>query len=73
MNFFIRIKDLMLRELRILSKNHMYGFCMVVFPLLTMVFFTTFLDEGLPEDMPIALCARSTPSRTRRLWPAILR
>ena len=67
MNFFIRIKDLMLRELRILSKNHMYGFCMVVFPLLTMVFFTTFLDEGLPEDMPIGVVDLDNSHTSRSL------
>ena len=67
MNFFIRIKDLMLRELRILSKNHIYGFCMVVFPLLTMVFFTTFLDEGLPEDMPIGVVDLDNSHTSRSL------
>ncbi len=67
MNFFIRIKDLMLRELRILSKNHIYGFCIVVFPLLTMVFFTTFLDEGLPEDMPIGVVDLDNSHTSRSL------
>ena len=67
MNFFIRIKDLMLRELRILSKNHIYGFCMVVFPLLTMFFFTTFLDEGLPQDMPIGVVDLDNSHTSRSL------
>ena len=67
MNFFIRIKDLMLRELRILSKNHIYGFCMVMFPLLTMVFFTTFLDEGLPQDMPVGVVDLDNSHTSRSL------
>ena len=67
MNFFIRIKDLMLRELRILSKNHMYGFCMVVFPLLTMFFFTTFLDEGLPQEMPVGVVDLDNSHTSRSL------
>ena len=67
MNFFIRIKDLMLRELRILSKNHIYGFCMVVFPLLTMFFFTTFLDEGLPQDMPVGVVDLDNSHTSRSL------
>ena len=67
MNFFIRIKDLMLRELRILSKNHMCGFCMVVFPLLTMFFFTTFLDEGLPQEMPVGVVDLDNSHTSRSL------
>lgn len=67
MNFFIRIKNLMLRELRILSKNHIYGFCMVVFPLLTMAFFTTFLDEGLPQDLPVGVVDLDNSHTSRSL------
>ena len=67
MKFFIRIRDLMLRELRILSKNYIYGFCMVVFPLLTMAFFTTFLDEGLPQDLPVGVVDLDNTSTSRSL------
>ena len=58
---------IMLRELRILWKNPIYGFCMVVFPILVMVYFTTLMEEGLPEDMPIGLVDQDNTSTTRAL------
>ena len=56
-----------LRELRILWKNPIYGFCMVVFPIAAMVFFTSLMDEGLPEDMPIGIVDQDNTSTTRSL------
>jgi ABC-2 type transport system permease protein len=56
-----------LRELRILKKNHIYGFCMVVFPLMTVLFFTTMLSEGLPQDMPIGVVDLDDSSTSRGL------
>ncbi len=58
---------IMLRELRILWKNPIYGFCMVVFPILVMVYFTTLMEEGLPEDMPIGIVDQDNTSTTRAL------
>ena len=55
------------RELRILYKNRIYGFCMVVFPLLAMVFFTSLMDEGLPEDMPVGVVDLDNTSMSRGL------
>ena len=45
----------------------MYGFCMVVFPLLTMVFFTSLLDDGLPQDLPVGVVDLDNTSTTRAL------
>ena len=57
-----------LRELNIiLRKNPIYGFCMVVFPLMTMFFFTTMLDEGLPQDLPIGVVDMDDSSTSRGL------
>ena len=58
---------IMLRELRILWKNPIYGFCMVVFPILVMVYYTTLMEEGLPEDMPIGIVDQDNTSTTRAL------
>jgi len=49
------IWHLMNREMRILWKNPIYGFCMVVFPIAVMLFFTTLMDEGLPQRLPIGV------------------
>ena len=55
------------RECKILFKNRIYGFAMVVFPLLAMVFFTSLMDEGLPEDMPIGVVDLDNTSTSRGL------
>lgn len=55
------------RECKILYKNPIYGFCMVVFPLLALLFFTSLMDEGLPEDMPIGIVDADNTSTSRGL------
>jgi len=53
--------------MRILYKNPIYGFCMVVFPLLTMFFFTIMLGDGVPTDMPVGVVDQDNTSTTRAL------
>ena len=53
--------------MRILVKNPIYGFCMVVFPLLTMFFFTIMLGDGVPTDMPVGVVDQDNTSTTRAL------
>ena len=36
-----QIYEVMMRELQILRQNHIYRFCMVLFPILVIIFFTT--------------------------------
>ncbi|MCR4919748.1 MAG: ABC transporter permease [Prevotella sp.] len=55
------------RELRIMWKNPMYGFCMVVFPLIVMFFFTTLMHDGLPKDMPVGVVDMDNTATTRSL------
>ena len=57
----------MLRELRILVKSPIYGFCMVVFPIAVMMFFTSLLEEGLPESLPIGVVDLDNTSTTRSM------
>lgn len=57
----------MLRELRILSKNPIYGFCMIVFPIAVMFFFTSLMDEGLPQRLPIGIVDLDNTSTTRSI------
>ncbi|MBQ6228857.1 MAG: ABC transporter permease [Prevotella sp.] len=63
----IQIFDIALRELDILRRNPLYAFCMVVFPLMTVLFFTTMLDEGLPHDLPIGVVDQDDSSVSRGL------
>ena len=60
--------DIALRELNIIvRKNRIYGFCMVVFPVLLVVFFTTMLDDGLPQDLPIGVVDHDNSAMSRGL------
>ena len=67
MKYLFQIWQIARRECRILRKNHIYGFCMVVFPLLAMIFFTSLMDEGLPEDMPVGVVDLDNTSTSRSL------
>jgi len=56
-----------LREVRIMLKNPIYGFCMVLFPLLVMFFFTSLMDDGLPQDMPVGVVDLDNTTTSRSL------
>ena len=62
-----QILDIALRELDNLRRNRIYGFCMLVFPLLLVTFFTTMLDEGLPQDLPIGVVDQDNSATSRSL------
>ena len=62
-----QIYEIMLRELLILRQNHIYRFCMVLFPLLVMFFFTSLMDDGLPTSMPVGIVDLDNTSTSRSL------
>lgn len=55
------------RELRIIVREPIYWFCMMVFPLLAVVFFTSLMHEGQPLDMPIGVVDLDNTSTSRKL------
>ena len=55
------------REMKILMKNPIFLCCMVIFPLLTMLFFTSLLDEGVPQEMPVGVVDLDNSSTSRAL------
>lgn len=68
MKYIAQVFDIALRELDIIvRKNRIYGFCMVVFPVLLVVFFTTMLDEGVPQDLPIGVVDQDNSATSRAL------
>ena len=67
MKYLNQIWQIALRECKILFVNRIYFFSMVIFPLLAMVFFTSLMDEGLPEDMPIGVVDLDNTSTSRGL------
>lgn len=58
---------LSLREVKIFLRNPIYPFCMVLFPLMVMFFFTTLLQDGQPEEMPVGIVDLDNTSTSRNL------
>lgn len=56
-----------LRELGIIARNPIYLFCMVVFPVAVVFFFTTMLDEGTPMDLPVGVVDQDNSATSRGL------
>ena len=57
----------MVREMRILWKNPIYVFCMVVFPIMVVAFFTSMMEVGVPENLPIGIVDADNTTTTRTL------
>lgn len=62
-----RILQIALRECGVLIKNPMYGFCMIIFPLLVIFFFTSLMNEGQPVEMPVGVVDQDNTPTSRRL------
>jgi len=62
-----RIYRTAVRECGNLRRNPIYLFCMVLFPILVIVFFTTMMKEGQPEDMPVGIVDLDNTATTRAL------
>ena len=67
MKILKQIYKISLRECSILIKNPMYGFCMVVFPVLIFFFFTSLMDEGVPQDIPVGVVDMDNTTTSRSL------
>lgn len=62
-----RIAAVAQREFTILLKNPIYWFCMIIFPVLVMFFFTSIMQEGQPLDMPIGVVDLDNSTTSRAL------
>jgi len=62
-----QIYNITLRELQILRQNHIYRFCMVLFPILVIFFFTSMMDDGQPIDLPVGVVDLDNTTTTRAL------
>ncbi len=51
----LRIIRISARECGFLLKNPIYLWCMVLFPILVIYFFTSFMESGQPLDMPVGV------------------
>lgn len=62
-----KIWQIALRECGIMRANPIYAFCMVVFPVLVVVFFTSLMTEGQPVDMPVGVVDQDNTATTRAM------
>lgn len=62
-----KIYHIALRECGIMWKNPMYGFCMIVFPVVLVLFFTSLMKEGVPTDMPVGVVDQDNTATSRSL------
>ena len=67
MNKMRVVYEIMMRELLILRQNHIYRFCMVLFPVLVIFFFTSIMDDGLPTEMPVGVVDLDNTATSRSL------
>ena len=67
MKYLQLLRAVIKRECKILYVNPIYFYSMVVFPLLAMVFFTTLLDDGVPQEMPVGVVDLDNTTMTRAL------
>ena len=48
-------------------KNPIYLFCMVIFPIVVVIFFTTLMKGGVPTDMPVGIVDQDNSATSRQL------
>lgn len=62
-----RIYRISLREMGIMRANPIYGFCMLVFPVITIIFFTSLMSEGQPAEMPVGVVDQDNTQTSRAM------
>jgi ABC-2 type transport system permease protein len=67
MHILKQIYNIAIRECGILMKNPIYGFCMVIFPIFVVFFFTSLMNNGLPTDMPVGVVDLDNTATTRSM------
>jgi ABC-type multidrug transport system, permease component len=63
----VSILHISLRELSIMRKNPIYGFCTIVFPIVITLFFTTLMNDGQPVEMPVGVVDQDNTATTRAM------
>lgn len=61
------MKAIIYREFRLLAREPLMWFCMLVAPLFCAAFFTTMMQEGLPENLPLGVVDMDNSSTSRSL------
>lgn len=64
---FRRIINIAAREVDQLVHTPIYLFCMVIFPIIILIFFTSLMSSGQPEKMPCGVVDNDNSAVTRTL------
>lgn len=67
MKQFEGIKDVLLREAKILSSRPIYIFCCIAAPLSCFILFATLMGSGLPVELPVAVVDADNTAFTRKV------
>ncbi len=62
-----RIYHISLREVGIMRSNPIYGFCIIIFPIITIIFFTSLMSEGQPANMPVGIVDQDQTTTSRSM------
>ena len=61
------LSEVVVREIKRIATKPMYLFCMVIAPVLSFIFFSTLMDEGLPTNLPSGVVDLDNTSVTRNI------
>jgi len=61
------IREVAKREMKRLVSRPIYFFCMLVAPVISVIFFITLMHSGLPKDLPIAVVDMDNTATSRNL------
>ena len=67
MHILRQIYRIALRECGIIIKNPIYWFCMVLFPIFIIWFFTSMMQAGVPTNMPVGVVDLDNTTTTRAM------
>jgi ABC-2 type transport system permease protein len=56
-----------LRECGNIRRNPIYAFCMIFFPIIVVIFFTSLMGEGVPANMPVGVVDLDNTTTSRAL------
>jgi len=59
--------QIMQRQVAQMWHNHIYIFCMLIFPLFTTFFFTDMMKQGLPTELPVGIVDLDMSSTSRKM------
>ena len=61
------LSEVVVREIKRIATTPIYLFCMVIAPVLSFIFFSTLMDEGLPTNLPSGVVDLDNTSVTRNI------